>query len=373
MTEPRYARLAARALAQEVPSGAALGSDVRDRIAASIAEAIRDRAVARRRRRSLRWLGAGMAAAVIALGIGVLSTREGRRSTVARSTPATMAVHPEGGVMLSHVGRGAQPAAVAVAQDGELLLAGDRLSVDSNSRATIALSSGTQLLMRGGSDLSVVELSNAEIFRLGSGAIKADVAKLHVGERFIVRTDDAEIEVRGTSFVVEQVVGTPQCGHGTHTRVSVNEGTVVVRTAEGESRVTRGESWPSCDADPAIDGSAEAAQPAPKPRIESRSEPSPGGSTLRATPSPTSDLAEQNRLFADAMAAKRRGDSAAAVAQFELLSRRYPRSALAENALAERMRLLRGPSAVRTAREYLSVYPNGYARAEAAAIVAGPP
>ena len=79
-------------------------------------------------------------------------------------------------------------------------------------------------------------------------------------------------------------------------------------------------------------------------------------------------------MFADAMAAKRRGDSGEALADFDRFLARYPSSPLAESATVERMRLLRSADSGRAtaaARQYVGRYPNGFARAEAEAILAG--
>jgi outer membrane protein assembly factor BamD (BamD/ComL family) len=85
-------------------------------------------------------------------------------------------------------------------------------------------------------------------------------------------------------------------------------------------------------------------------------------------------LADENNLFAQALAAKRRGDLRGALAAFERFVARFPDAALAESAYVERMRLLRVlamPRAVAAAREYTTIYPGGFARSEAEAIVAG--
>jgi hypothetical protein len=79
-------------------------------------------------------------------------------------------------------------------------------------------------------------------------------------------------------------------------------------------------------------------------------------------------LAQQNRIFEDAVQAKRRGDVEGALAGFE----RLPDGPLAESAAAERFRVLAGAKDSRApaaARDYLARFPNGFARAEAHAIL----
>src|SRR5690606_20168407 len=43
----------------------------------------------------------------------------------------------------------------------------------------------------------------AEVVELAAGRVTVEVARLRAGERFVVRTEDAEVEVRGTAFEVE--------------------------------------------------------------------------------------------------------------------------------------------------------------------------
>jgi outer membrane protein assembly factor BamD (BamD/ComL family) len=74
------------------------------------------------------------------------------------------------------------------------------------------------------------------------------------------------------------------------------------------------------------------------------------------------------------MLARRSGNVPLASERMERFLERYPASHLAENAAAERMRLLRplDPNrAAAVARQYLQRYPSGFARAEAEAIIAG--
>jgi hypothetical protein len=82
-----------------------------------------------------------------------------------------------------------------------------------------------------------------------------------------------------------------------------------------------------------------------------------------------SQLEFVNRTFADAKRAKREGRDAEALALFEQLLGRYPRSVLAQEASVERMRTLvrlgRKADAQRAAQKYLARYPSGFAREEA--------
>jgi hypothetical protein len=83
------------------------------------------------------------------------------------------------------------------------------------------------------------------------------------------------------------------------------------------------------------------------------------------------ELATENRLFAEAMDARRTGDGRRAVRALEALVARYPRSPLAQDAEVEQFRTLaamgRHADAARAARGYLERYPGGFAREEARA------
>jgi hypothetical protein len=94
------------------------------------------------------------------------------------------------------------------------------------------------------------------------------------------------------------------------------------------------------------------------------------------TPSPSTTLADQNRLFADAMTARRGGQRDRSLGLLEQLIQKYPRSSLAQDAHVERFRILAeegdGEAAARAARAYLAFYPRGFAAEEAQRLVATP-
>jgi ferric-dicitrate binding protein FerR (iron transport regulator) len=94
------------------------------------------------------------------------------------------------------------------------------------------------------SDLQLLRSDAERWLNLGSGAVEVHVAKLKAGERFVIATPDAEVEVRGTRFHLAIVPAIRGCGQGTVTRVSVTEGIVVVRSSGVESRVLAGTRWP---------------------------------------------------------------------------------------------------------------------------------
>ena len=72
--------------------------------------------------------------------------------------------------------------------------------------------------------------------------------------------------------------------------------------------------------------------------------------------------------------ARRNGNVPLAVERMDRFLEKYPTSHLAENAAAERMRLLRGLDRTRAAvaaQQYVQRFPNGFARSDAEAILAG--
>ncbi len=315
-----------------------------------------------RRRATMIRIGVPAAAAAAAL-VAVLGGRAWKQrhdrvafkptAVPASSLDAAVARTLEGNVVIVRSGK-------ELAVGGGLVIEpGDRVLATEGARAGLSLPTGTHLLVDHGGDLAFLASDTAQTFFLGAGAVRADVAKLRAGERFVVRTSDVEVEVRGTSFRVERVAPSPSCGAGVATRVTVFEGVVTVRSGAHEEQVVAGERWPRCGSvtTPTVSAPALSASGAPSLLVK--------GTTA-------SDLAAQNNLYGAAMSAKQRGELAAAVAGFERLLSRYPSCALAEQATVERMKLLakidraRGVAA---AKAYLTRYPKGYARIDAQAIV----
>ncbi|MBX3201916.1 MAG: FecR domain-containing protein [Labilithrix sp.] len=369
--------IAARVLSQEARSTSEVAPDVRARAVDAIAAAMRER----RRRRHVRWAAFGAAALAASVALVFASQHRQVAPAVATVGPTATAVRPAVSAALV---RGA-PALVRAGHrqplsDGAPVVAGDRLLVEAGSRTTIALADGTYLLLRDGADLLLESTAPATTFKLDAGAVHADVAKLKPNERFIVRTPDAEIEVRGTSFEVSQVSPDPACGDGTTTRVSVREGVVAVRARGHETLLRANETWPSgCAFERAghapaasVDAGATSLSAAPAGAQEDpHGGAAPGASIKRIEP-PASDLRAQNDAFERAVARKRTGDAPGAVAAFDVFLARYPKSHLAQSARAERMKLLRGFDRERArgaARAYLEQHPDGFARSDAELIL----
>jgi hypothetical protein len=155
----------------------------------------------------------------------------------------------------------------------------------------------------------------------------------------------------------------------------VSEGVVEVRARGAVVRVPAGGTWPpECQEktrERSVSGEASAAgiENAGATPATSAGVGRPAASEgTRAFGPESSGIGEQNDLFARGVTARKRGDVKGALDVFTRLIAKYPGSALAENALVERMRLLRGIDAAgaRTeAHRYLSTYPSGFAHQEA--------
>lgn len=387
MTAPRYARLAARLLAR-VDSGdpdpPAAGR------AAGIA-AVEAALHARRRRRSLGRLGLALAATAAVLAVAGGTWRSWR----APEAPVAVTAWPEGHGAVVLAGDATTPLSGA-----RPLGLGERVIARRGGRATLELSTGTRLSLAPNADLEVLEEGAVQRFALAAGEMRAEVAKLAPGQRFLVQTPTSEIEVRGTSFQVTVLGAPPADAAGPRTAVQVFEGVVTVREGGREVQLRSGECWPETCAParqesavpPPPASAAPSADPAlpkaPRRGPPARSAPRPGpafsgpsgredatATALRAPPLEGSRLAAQNDLLEAAQAARREGDQRGALALYDRLLKRYPDGPLAESAEVERMALLADldPEGARaSARRYLAAHPDGFARGRAEAIIAGP-
>ncbi|HEX7667083.1 MAG TPA: FecR family protein, partial [Polyangiaceae bacterium] len=184
-------RLATDLLGKETVDVAAPSAEVDARTIAAVSDAIH-RARARRRARRI-GIALGAIAAAAALVVGVRSMRHVEAPVIAaRVTLTGHAV--AGGVVLLHEGR------EIPLEGGSTIVAGDRLVAASDGRAAVSLSTGSHVIVEGGADVVVAKQDAEQVFDLSAGSLRADVAKLAPNERFVVRTPDAEVEVRGTSF-----------------------------------------------------------------------------------------------------------------------------------------------------------------------------
>jgi hypothetical protein len=358
-----------------------------------------------------------------------LRARRRHRVLVRRVLPVLLSSVAVGGLALAWLSAARRPArAPAIAADTRGLIlfktapgaataltvdrslgAGDQVFAPLTAPVRLGDTAGTELTLEPGSMLTVVESTATRRFALRRGAVESRVRKLAAGERFIIETADAEIEVHGTEFRV--AVGEPESvpctGAGPRatvaTRVSVTAGVVSVKWSGDEQRLHPGDEWPprcadarallvpadrapaAAPAEPPIAPSGESSapnRPAHHHASAGSAGPSPAapatagnGAALRAPRAdvPASVLAAQNDLFLSAVRARRAGQNARALALFERFMRDYPDASLFESALVHKMRLLAATSdfaaASASARQYLARFPDGFARDEARALL----
>jgi hypothetical protein len=304
-------------------------------------------------------LSVAAAAALVAVGA---SRHMAHREVIASRQSNSGAVGAPTVQIVAHAVSGATSVLFSGAQaplaDESPVALGSRLVTPANGRATLAFSTGTNVVVGEGSDMSVGGDSAHQVLRLSAGSIDLHVAKLTAEQRFVVGTADAEVEVRGTQFHVSIVRPEAACGHGTPTRVVVTEGVVVVRHDGIEDRVAAGEVWPT--------GCARGLVAGPDART--------GGAPARAVQ--VSTLPEENDLFKRALLTANGGDVRGGVNGLEALLAKYPASPLAESARVDIMKLLVrvSPSqAASAARQYLALYPKGASRNEAEGIISSAP
>jgi hypothetical protein len=370
MSSPTYARLASKVLAPQLRSVAPTPAPSPEARAAAIAVVTRAIEARARKRQMVRWtMTWASAAAVVAVMVGSIVVGF-HRTRYAAITPAATTADAVG-IVAHSLGSGSSVvvsgAQAPLAEGGELST-GSRVVTPAAGRVALTFSTGTRIVLDESTDMTVGGEGSTQAFRLDAGSIDLKVAKLEEKHRFLVDTPDTEVEVRGTQFRVSVVPPDSACGAGAQTRVSVTEGVVVVRRGGVEVRVAAGEEWPN--------GCARVAPAEPpavrRPRGARAGDDAAGSQAAQAT----STLGEQNDLYHRALVAKKNGNVAEALDGFDRVLRTYPSGPLAENAMVERMRLLRTTSpeqAEDAAIEYLTRYPRGFAHAEAEAVVRGSP
>jgi len=392
-----YSRIAAQWLrrAWRVPDPRLMGG-ARD-LVATVERALRQRA---RRRLAARWTARGLAGttAVAAAAAIVLALRGAPRSSApAGRSPGTIAA-------------GAVTAAEETIDPRTLVLAeragppsplspGAAVSARPSEPVRITSAEGTELILEAGGSLTVEEVGRTRRFTLLRGAVRAQVHELRAGDRFLIDTADAEVEVHGTRFRVETGVKTESLcesaaaashagrsarARAVATRVSVQNGIVAVRSGGHEDRLLAGDLWPARTActvsasPPArkVTGPGRPRLSAARARVAHAAEPATLDSAAATPPPPRgSDLAAQNDLFSAAVAARRAGQTGRALDLYQQLVDRFPESSLVEGALAARMRLLaerRDGRAAQAAAAYLAHFPDGFARTEARLLLQPP-
>lgn len=374
MTSPKLSRIAAKLLADEQVELREPTTKERKATVETIRVELALRAQRGRRRRWALPL-VGIAAAVALLGISastwsrtatpVVATQAPRVTPPAQVTPAASAVADavRGTVFIEQNGERVPLHSAAAVARGARVVAMD-------GEAILVLRSGSKVDVEHATIASLADEGETELIDVERGAVTSTVTKQGPTQRFIVRTPDAEVEVRGTVFRVSRLED-PRCG--LQTRVHVDEGRVVVRAGQHDALLDPGGEWQSpCAATPVPVAAPSPTQLVPSVAPTAAAPIAIATSAIVTTPpgSPpaASELAAQNALFADAMASKARGDTASALTSIEFLLQKYPRTPLREAAEAQRMKLVATTEparAVGLAQGYLLRYPHGFARADA--------
>jgi ferric-dicitrate binding protein FerR (iron transport regulator) len=217
---------------------------------------------------------------------------------------------------------------------GTATIQGDDLVAGPEAASRASLPSGALVEVGASSDVrfgrAVGEPTVGERIDLATGSIQVRVPKLAAGTDLRVRTRDATVVVHGTKFTVERLPGSDGTNKA-HTRVSVTEGLVEVDSASGVAMLSAGMSLvvPQSSA-------TEANPPVLAAPAETTAPPVP--STTGTASSPSSTLAAQNALLADALRLGREHPDQA-VGRLDDFLARYPASPLAETARRERQRL----------------------------------
>jgi TolA-binding protein len=248
------------------------------------------------------------------------------------------------------------------------------------SQASVRLGPGTRAEIRRQRESASDDTeAQVEVVRLKQGSVNLDVPKLSHTQRLYVVTEQAKVVVRGTLFAVS--INRSSTGLS-FTKVTVEEGTVSAFMDGREHRISAGQSWSSSDEQSSDATSADETASAAEPSVASTlgggtdngavAADAGGNEKRRSGTAPkdgTSPLAQQNRLFESAQAARRSGQPDTALRRFEELMRSYPGSEQAHNARVQHFRLLRSlgrtQAARRSAQAYLRAYPRGFARTEA--------
>src|SRR5581483_8489866 len=212
-----YADMIAVALRNESPPSPRFPND-RERLVQAVERGLR---VRRRNQQMARWtMTASAAAAALILIAGaktLLSPYPTPPTPAVAEAPRLHIIstpqHPSGMM----VGTDAAPVPVV---EGMALPQGFRLVAPPAGEVRFGAPRGTTLTLEGGGEVAIKDATNIQRYELKEGAIRAKVAKLVTGERFIIATADAEVEVHGTAFRVAVVPVDPACGSGTITRVS---------------------------------------------------------------------------------------------------------------------------------------------------------
>jgi hypothetical protein len=342
----------------------------RAQVVAALSRAVRESADRQREQRTsrARWVvGLGLAASLV-LGIGVAGHL--RSSPTEANQASVIVAEVQGAVVVTESGQSrvlSRGSSLALHAVGEIETAPDAQAEIHSQKSLVHLSPATKLTVP---QATTVE----ERYRLALGRVDVSVDKdSKLTRSVVVETPNAEVVVHGTVFAV----GVASRAQHTVTEVSVTRGSVwVLANGVQVALLGPGQHW-SSENQPV---SAPPASPAPlaaspKP-FKAEAAPSADASLVQGShhePTPAeakaSTLAEQGRMFQEAIDARNRGDDTYAVELFTRLVARYPNYEEAEVQLFRaQKRLGQTAAAAAGARRYLAEHPQGFAHEEARAL-----
>ncbi|MDP9151836.1 MAG: FecR family protein [Myxococcota bacterium] len=334
----------------------------RERMVESIASAMREaRARQVRRGRASRFALVLASAAGLVLVVALWRGRAVSEAPVAR-------LYTLVGASQARIGGHVLPSLAASAPLS--LAARAEVETESASTCRLELVSGVEVAVGPETRLRLPDArrpsSTSDEMAMEGGFIRVDVPKLRGGASFAIRTPNTLVVVHGTSFSVEVSKASP--ASVSRTKVVVTEGIVTVQQGSQNLLLGAGTQWTS-EALPDASGASPLAS-ALAPISPTDDAPQGMDTAARsASAAGQTELAGQNRLFAHAMKAKERGDSVRALRLLGDFFQRHPDAPLAQDARVEQFRLLAATgsheAALRAARAYLSLYPNGFAHDEA--------
>jgi hypothetical protein len=284
-----------------------------------------------KRQSRLRWLAtaAALFAAVIA-GAALSQLVE----PFARGNDRTASVRAIDGSVRIVRARGVPEEATASSDIGK----DDTLRTGEQGGAALDLVSGARVSVGARAAVHFERGGGGETLILSHGRVELEVPPLPKGSSLSVRTPDALVVVHGTQFSVDVA------GDGDHvaTTVDVIEGRVSVELDGQTAILGPGGHWTSARPAATSDDAPETrdARRAPERDVtEPSAQKTAHNLAPRAGAATGSPLADENRLFRAALAARREGDVRRARALVDELLARYPTSPLAPAAVREREEL----------------------------------
>lgn len=325
------------------------------------------RAAAERKRRMRAVWGLSLAASLLLAVGSLVALRAGNPPPTATTTSAsaTTVADVRGAVVVTEGGQSrvlSHGSQLSLHAQGEIETAPDAQAEIRSTKSLLHIGSATKLTVP-------LATQREERYRLALGRVDVSVDKsAHPTRSVVVETPHAEVVVHGTVFAV----GVSSRPDHAVTEVSVTRGSVWVMVGGTQVAVLGpGQSWssemPKVAAIAAIPEPSAAAVEAPlAPRDALRTR------QAAAAEAKASTLAEQSRMFQDAIDARNRGDDARAAEAFARLLARYPSYEEAEVQLFRaQKRLGRTAAAAAEARRYLAQHPQGFAQEEARALALG--